>query len=215
MNGLDFFFSSSPSPPVVAGEEDDDWGDFVDSSPKPNGFSADRGGATDSTPARIESENKKNSQTQWVTPRGPVPLSVFGEAEEEEEDESGAPFNFSFDSFSEKHRNGSANTNPTMEISGVIANLYRENEPNDEINVKEKDPGVSFESFSWNPLNLDDAQRSEKKTVVSDSDPTCSDLRNDDDDDDFDDGWEFKTAESVLDPSSKVSSANIYIANVV
>ncbi|KAH0909924.1 hypothetical protein HID58_033245 [Brassica napus] len=194
MNGLDFFFS--PSPPVAG--EDDDWGEFVDSSPNPNGFSADR------TPTRIESE--KNSQTQWVTPRGPVPLSVFGEAEEEEEeeDESGAPlppFKFSFDSFSPKH-NGSANTNPRVEISGLIANLYRESEHSNEINGNEKEPGVSLESFSWNPLNLA-SERSEK---TSDVDPTSSDLsfvNRNDDDDDFDEGWEFKAAESVLDPTSK------------
>ncbi|CAN6866229.1 unnamed protein product [Brassica oleracea] len=195
MNGLDFFFS--PSPPVAG--EDDDWGEFVDSSPNPNGFSADR------TPTRIESE--KNSQTQWVTPRGPVPLSVFGEVEEEE-DESGAPvppFKFSFDSFSPKH-NGSANTNPSVEISGIIANLYRESEHNNEINGNEKEPGVSLESCSWNPLNLA-TERSEK---TSDVHPTSSDLsfvnRNDDDDDDdddFDEGWEFKAADSILDPTSK------------
>ncbi|KAG2302454.1 hypothetical protein Bca52824_031105 [Brassica carinata] len=210
MNGLDFFFSP---PPPVAGE-DDDWGEFVDSSPKPNGFSADRDGA-DSTPTRIESE-KKNSQTQWVTPRGPVPLSVFGE----EEDESGAavsPFNqFSFDSFSGKH-NGSVNTTPPVEISGIIANLYE----NNEINGNEREsfpsreienPGVSLESFSWNPLNLD-TERSEKTSNAVSSDPTSSDLRNDDDD--FDEGWDFKTAESILDPSSKEEQENAGNGSVV
>ncbi|KAF8053065.1 hypothetical protein N665_1468s0004 [Sinapis alba] len=172
MNGLDFFFSS-PSLPVdtSTGEDDDDWGEFVDSSPNPNGFSADR------TPTRIESEK------QWVTPRGPVPLSVFGEVEEEEDNES--------------------------EISGVIANLYRENEPN-EINGIEKESspsrkfensGVNLESFSWNPLNLD-TKRSEETNNVAVLDPTSSDLsfvnRNDDDDDDFDESWDFKAAESML-----------------
>ncbi|CAH8360801.1 unnamed protein product [Eruca vesicaria subsp. sativa] len=211
MNGLDFFFSPSPPADTSTGE-DDDWGEFVDSSPKPNGFSADRD-VTDSTPTRIESGTK--SQTQWITPRGPVPLSVFGEAEEEEEDDdSGAPvFKFSFDNGSVKR---GVNTNPpSVEISGVIANLYRENERS-EINGKNEkelspsrkigNPGVSFESFSWNPLNLD-SDRSEKTSDAVILDPASSDLsfeNRNDEEEDVDEGWEFKTAESILDPSSKL-----------
>lgn len=214
MNGLDFFFSPS------ATGDDDDWGEFVDSlSPNPNGFFADRHGS-DSAPNRIDSEKK--CQVPWVTSRGPVPLSVFGE---EEEDESGAPvtsFKFSFDSFSSKHNDGigSVNTNnPTVGISGLIQNLYRDNGQNEpennlshlETNGNDKESlssrkiensAVSLETLNWNPLNLDTKKTS---NVVSSStigvtlEPNYSDLSFvDKNDDDVDDGWEFKTAESMF-----------------
>ncbi|XP_010528875.1 PREDICTED: uncharacterized protein LOC104805873 isoform X2 [Tarenaya hassleriana] len=167
-NGLDFFFPA-PSAGITAtatssavasasveadrNEDDDDWGDFVESSvsvsragylpPDLNRFVTDRNGTDssevaepDSAPSRIES-----SQGQWVKPRGPVPLSVFGEAEEEEgeRDGSGASvpsLRFSLDSISSKHNNGngSANkvvsTNPNVGINDLIENLYRDNGQN-------------------------------------------------------------------------------------
>ncbi|KAG7588575.1 hypothetical protein ISN44_As07g009030 [Arabidopsis suecica] len=188
MNGLDFFFSPSPTVDTSTGNngEDDDWGEFVVSS------DADRNGA-DPSPNRIESEKK--SQANYVTSRGPVPLSVFGEEEEEDDDESGASvpsFGFSFDSFSSKPNDGNgsvnsvvnSNTNPTVGISGLIANLYRENGHSD-LNLPERNPAnlemngndsyrnsngfdvdlsssnrkiensaVSLETMNWNTLNL-------------------------------------------------------------
>ncbi|CAH2047097.1 unnamed protein product [Thlaspi arvense] len=216
MNGLDFFFSPSATVDSSTGnngEGDDDWGDFVDSSPNPIVFSADRNGA-DSTPNRIDSEKK--SQAQWVTPRGPVPLSVFGE--EEEDDESGAPvssFKFSFDSFSGKHNDSTesvkkaVSTNPTVEISGLIADLYRENGRNEQNSPESlssrtiENSDSRLENLSWNPLNLD-TERSEKTSNGVNSNIIGVTLDSNDSDLSFvdrndDDGWEFKTAESKED----------------
>ncbi|CAA7027604.1 unnamed protein product [Microthlaspi erraticum] len=173
MNGLDFFFSPSSTvdPPTgITAAEDDDWGDFVDSSPRIDSLSPTPN--ANSTPNRIESEKK--NQAQWVSSRGPLPLSVFGE-EEEEEDGS--------------------------EISGLIANLYRENGHNEITNGREIENGaLRSENLSWNPLNLDRETPESTSSAVNsstngvNSDPNHSDLRVSDENDD--DGWEFKTAES-------------------
>ncbi|KAL1188131.1 hypothetical protein V5N11_003164 [Cardamine amara subsp. amara] len=220
MNGLDFFFSS-PSPTIDTSigtnGEDDDWGEFVNSS------DADRNGA-DSTPNRIETE-KKSQAKQWSTSRGPVPLSVFGE--EEGDDESGASvssFGFSFDSFSSKQNGGSGSVNRVVNstdhsvgISGLIANLYRENGQNElnlrgnnlgnvEMNGKIESSDVSLETLSWNPLKLDTERSERTSNVVNSStigvtlDQKSSDLRFVDKIDDDDDvaGWEFKAAESMF-----------------
>ncbi|XP_023643098.1 dentin sialophosphoprotein isoform X2 [Capsella rubella] len=237
MNGLDFFFS--PSPTVDASTtgnngEDDDWGDFVDSS------DVDRNGADPSSPNRIESEKK--NQAHWVTSRGPVPLSVFGE--EEEGDESGAPvpsFGFSFDSFSSKHNNGNgsvnivkdSNTDHSVGISGLIANLYRENGHSD-LDLLEKKPGNdsyrssggldvdlsnsnrkvensagSLETMNWNPLNFGTERSERTSNAVNSSaaevtlDQNHSDLDKNEDDVD---GWDFQSADGGYKDTKDLSS---------
>ncbi|KAG7657527.1 unnamed protein product [Arabidopsis thaliana] len=221
MNGLDFFFSPSPIVDTSTGNNggDDDWGDFVDSS---DAFDSDRNGA-DSSHNRIESEKK--SQANWVTSRGPVPLSVFGEEEEDDTESSASvpSFGFSFDSFSSKRNdsNGSvnrvvdSNTNHTVEISGLIPNLYRKNGHSDNnhgnsggfnvdlssSNRKIENSAVSLET---NPLNLGTERSVKASNVLNSStievtlDPNYSDLGFADKSDDDLDGWEFKTAESMF-----------------
>ncbi|XP_010549868.1 PREDICTED: uncharacterized protein LOC104820894 isoform X3 [Tarenaya hassleriana] len=179
MSGLDLFFPV-PTAAVAAtatssgggfasgdtgrNEIDDDWGDFVDSSvavsragslpPDPNGFLADRNDTDSTVVAQLESAPSRieSSQAQWVKPQGPVPLSVFGEAEEEgERDGSGvsAPaLRFSFDSTSSKHNNGNGSvkkvmyTNPSVGINDLIANLYMDNDQNKPEN------GLNFDTNS-------------------------------------------------------------------
>lgn len=178
MNGLDFFFSPSPTVDTSTGNngEDDDWGEFVYSS------DADRNGAK-SSPNRIESEKK--NQAHWVTSRGPVPLSVFGE-EEEDDAESGEPvssFGFSFDSFSKKHNDGTgsvnrvvdSNTNLKVGISGVIANLYSKNENgHSDLNLPENSSGNlevngndSYRNLGGFDVDLSSSNRKIENSAVS------------------------------------------------
>ncbi|CAN8241412.1 unnamed protein product [Cochlearia groenlandica] len=214
MNDLDFFFS--PSPTVVRSngkeeddddDDDDDWGDFVDSSPRIASSSLSPSPNTngaDSYPDRIESAAKK-IQSPWGTnSRGPLPLSVFGEEEAEKDETGSSSFDFSFDSFYGKHKDvsSSVNTNPSVGINGLISNLYRENghkeQNSSEMNGKEsfssrriEKSGVVLENLKWNPLNLDTESSVETNNVVNSSFA-------DKIDEDVDDGWEFKTAESMF-----------------
>lgn len=142
---------------VVSGnnvEDDDEWGDFVESpvasaassrttSSKPfdpfNFFpsnsllqseSASDGGAD--SRGKIESEKTPAAATQWVKPKGAIPLSIFGEFDEEEEGEKpkGSDPHDSNGKDSSNVGNVKNKTVPTADV-GISANHDKRTNVND------------------------------------------------------------------------------------
>ncbi|GFY91956.1 hypothetical protein Acr_08g0003520 [Actinidia rufa] len=151
----DFAFASYPNHAVhseqingrksTADNDDDDWGDFMesplrsqlsDAQSRPNtseaskpfdpfGFFADQPSqSTASAPTRAESE-----KTQWVKPKGALPLSIFGDVEQEEEG-SGVvdpPVADAKDSVTANGRNGSS-VHTGLAFNDIIGNMYNQNQ---------------------------------------------------------------------------------------
>ena len=79
----DFTFASAapqPAQPAAFAAFDDDWGDFVAGS---LGSNPDGGSAPTTPPT------DKSAAESWKKPRGPLPLSLFGD--DKEEDDEGPP----------------------------------------------------------------------------------------------------------------------------
>ncbi|PSS10144.1 Duffy receptor beta form like [Actinidia chinensis var. chinensis] len=148
----DFTFASYPNHAVHSdqmngrkstadNDDDDDWGDFVESPLRsqlsnahsarntsgaskpfdPFGFFADQPSqSTGSVSTRAESE-----KTQWVKPKGALPLSIFGDVEQEEEEGSGAVDPPVADATN--GRNGSSGYTG-LAFNDIIGNMYNQNQ---------------------------------------------------------------------------------------
>ncbi|XP_057513364.1 uncharacterized protein LOC130795337 isoform X2 [Actinidia eriantha] len=152
----DFTFASYPNHVVHSdqmngrkstadNDDDDDWGDFVVSPLRsqfsnaqsarntsgaskpfdPFGFFADQPSqSTGSVSTRAESE-----KTQWVKPKGALPLSIFGDVEQEEEGTGAVdpPVADAKDSVTANGRNGSSGYTG-LAFNDIIGNMYNQNQ---------------------------------------------------------------------------------------
>lgn len=112
-------------------DDDDDWGDFVTtrSDQIKTGFELSNGTNSESPSASSVADESAAAAPSWVKPRGALPLSLFGEAEEESGAGEptvgdGAPIVFrKKDGDDDAKKKGSA-LNGGVGINDLLANLY-------------------------------------------------------------------------------------------
>ncbi|GMN71282.1 hypothetical protein TIFTF001_055520, partial [Ficus carica] len=116
-------------------DDDNDWGDFVTtrSDQIKTGFELSNGTNGESPLANSVADESAAAAPSWVKPRGALPLSLFGEAEEESGPGEptvgdGAPIVFSKkDGDGDAKKKGSA-LNGGVGINDLLANLYGHNQ---------------------------------------------------------------------------------------
>nr|GMD07890.1 probable serine/threonine-protein kinase DDB_G0282963 isoform X1 [Ipomoea batatas] len=193
----DFTFASypinalNPTPTTIAAannEEDDEWGDFMDysrGSDPSNGTSQQFGvfsnhGSQHPDQSARSSEPESSKIVQWVKPRGALPLSLFGEAEDEEKPDKEEKYAHveaqNAKEEAKKLSNGS-NTDSSIISNGFFANFYNQNPQfqsgktssnagesgNLSSNLDLKKDLATTQSFDWN------VTRSESKSQAVES----------------------------------------------
>nr|GMD78618.1 probable serine/threonine-protein kinase DDB_G0282963 isoform X1 [Ipomoea batatas] len=193
----DFTFASypinalNPTPTTIAAannEEDDEWGDFMDysrGSDPSNGTSQQFGvfsnhGSQHPDQSARSSEPESSKIVQWVKPRGALPLSLFGEAEDEEKPDKEEKYAHveaqNAKEEAKKLSNGS-NTDSSIISNGFFANFYNQNPQfqsgktssnagesgNLSSNLDLKKDLAATQSFDWN------VTRSESKSQAVES----------------------------------------------
>lgn len=214
----DFTFASypinapNPTPTTNAAgnnEEDDEWGDFVDysrgsdpsngpSQPKPFdpfGVYSNHGSQHPDQSTRLSepatSQTESSKTVQWVKPRGALPLSLFGEAEDEEKpdkEETSAHVETQNAKEEAKKLSNGSNTDSSISLDGIYANFYNQNlqfqsgkpssnaskSGNLSTNLDVKKDLATTQNFDWNVTGFE----SKPQAVESSSMGWSTDLNN-------------------------------------